>query len=173
MMNKNATMTATPDDIVTKLVQKEAAIKREEGFAPEALLFGKKGGGNGGKAGKGGRSPRRDKRDDKRDSKRDNNRKEKDFRKCFHCQRRVHTTEKCLSKHRGDPPKAAETAAKASTETTSMENYWMVASSSALSSDWFIDCGCTTYISGHRSMFITYTEYPPNTKNVKGYNGVT
>jgi len=49
----------------------------------------------------------------------------------------------------------------------------MVASSSASSSDWFIDCGCTTHISGHRSMFITYTEYPPNTKKVKGYNGVT
>jgi len=49
----------------------------------------------------------------------------------------------------------------------------MVASSSPSSSDWFIDCGCTTHISGHRSMFITYTEYPPNTKKVKGYNGVT
>jgi len=49
----------------------------------------------------------------------------------------------------------------------------MVASSSAASSDWFIDCECKTHISGHRSMFITYTEYPPNTKRVKGYNGVT
>jgi hypothetical protein len=83
-----------------------------------------------------------------------------------------------LSKQRGDPPKAADTAAKASTETTStlttsIENYWMVASSSASSSDWFIDCGCTTHISGRGSMFITYTEYPPNTKKVKGYNGVT
>jgi len=48
----------------------------------------------------------------------------------------------------------------------------MVASTSGSSSDWFIDCGCTTDISGLRSMFITYTEYPPNTKKVKGYNGV-
>jgi hypothetical protein len=65
MMDKNATMTATPDEIVTKLVKNEAAIKRENGLAPEALLFAKKGGegdgGNGGKAGKGGRSPKRDK----------------------------------------------------------------------------------------------------------------
>jgi hypothetical protein len=108
----------------------------------------------------------------------DNNRKERDFRKCTHCHRRGHTTENCLSKQRGDPPKAADTAAKASTETTStittlIENYWMVASSSASSSDWCIDCGCTTHISIHRSMFITYTEYPPNTKKAKGYNGVT
>jgi hypothetical protein len=85
-----------------------------------------------------------------------------------------------LSKQRSDPPKSADAAAKASTEasatstlTTSIENYWMVASSSAPSSDLFIDCGCATQISGHRSMFITYTEYPPNTKKVKGYNGVT
>jgi len=84
MMDKNAMMTATPDEIVTKLVEKEAAIKRENGLAPEALLFAKKGG-KAGKAGKGGRSPKRDKRDDKRDNKGDNNRKEKDFRKCFHC----------------------------------------------------------------------------------------
>jgi hypothetical protein len=49
----------------------------------------------------------------------------------------------------------------------------MVASSTASSSDWFIDCGCTTHISGHGSMFITYTKYPPNTKKVKGHDGVT
>jgi hypothetical protein len=138
MMNKNATMTATPNEIVTKLIEKEAAIKREKELAPEALLFSKKGGGNGGKAGKGGRGPKRDKRDDKRDNKDDN--KEKDFRKCFHCHRRGHTTENCLSKQRGDPPTSADTAAKASTETTStlttlIENYWMVVSSSGSSSD--------------------------------------
>ena len=157
MMDKNAKMTATPDEIVTKLVEKEAAIKREKGLAPEALIFAKKGGGNGGKAGKGGRSPKRDKRDNK------DERKEKDFRKCFHCHRRGHTTGNYLSKPRGDPRKTADTAARASTGTTSslttsIENYWMVASSSASSSDCFIDCGCTTHISGHRSMFITYTE---------------
>jgi len=177
-MDKNATMTATSDQIITKLIEKEAAIKRENGLAPEALLFAKKGGrggGNGGKAGRGGKSRSRDTRDDKRDNKGD---KEKDFRKCFHCQRRGHTTENCLSKQLGDAPKAADTEAKASTETTStlttsIEIYWMVASSNASSSDWFIDCGCTTHISGNQSMFISYTEYPPNTKKVKGYNGVT
>jgi len=179
MMDKNATMTATPNEIVTKLVEKEAAIKRENGLAPDALLFTKKGGkdgGNGGKAGKYGESPRRDKRDNTID----NDRKEKDFRKCSHCQRRGHTTENCWSKQRGDPPKSADTAAKASTEasasstlTTSIENYWMVASSSASSSDWFIDCGCTTHISSRQSMFITFTENPPNTKKAMGYNGVT
>jgi len=85
-----------------------------------------------------------------------------------------------LSKQHSDPPKAADTAAKASTEesatstlTTSIENYWMVASSNASSSDWCIDCGCMTHISGLPSMFITYTEYHPNTKKVKGFNGVT
>jgi hypothetical protein len=166
MMDKNATMTATPDEIVTKLVEKQAATKRENGLAPEALLFAKKGG-RGGRGGKVVKSPKRDKRDNKDD------RKEKVFRKCFHWQQRGHSTDNCLNKQRGDAPKAADTPAKASTETTSMENNWMVASSSASSSDWFIDCGCMTHISDHRAMFITYTKYAPNTKKVKGYNGVT
>jgi hypothetical protein len=138
-MDKNATMTATPDDIVTKLVEMEAAIKRENGLAPEALLFAKKGG-RGGRGGKVGKSPKRDKRDYKRDIKDD--RKEKDFRNALHSQRRVHTMENCLSEQRGDPSQSANTAAKASTEasatstlTTSIENYWMMASSSASSSD--------------------------------------
>jgi hypothetical protein len=173
-MDNNATMTATPYEIITKLVEKEAAIKRENGLALEALLCAKMGGkcgGNGGKADKGGRSPKSDKRDNYGD-------KEKDFQKCFHCQQRGHATENCLSKQRGDPPTAADRAAKTSTKTTStlttaIENYSMVASSSASSSDWFINCRCTTHISSHRSMFITYTEYPPNTKTVKGYNWVT
>jgi hypothetical protein len=42
MMDKNATMTATPDEIVTKLVEKDAAIKRENGLAPESLLLQRK-----------------------------------------------------------------------------------------------------------------------------------
>jgi hypothetical protein len=93
-MDKNATLTASPDEIVTKLVEKEAAIKRENEIAPEVLLFAKKGGGNGGKAGKAGRSPKRDKGDNKGD----NDRKEKDIRKCFHCNRRGHSTQNSLSK---------------------------------------------------------------------------
>jgi len=181
MMDKNGTKTATPDEIVTKLVEKEAAFKRENGLAPEALLIAKKGG-RGGRGGKVGKSPKRDKRDDKRDEKRDNNgdddRKEKDFGQSFHCQWRGHATENCLNKHCGDPPKAVDSVVKASTETTLtlttlIKNHAMEAGSNASSSDWFIHGGCMTHISGHGSMFITYTEYPPNTKKVKGYNVVT
>jgi hypothetical protein len=85
MMDKNATISAPLNEIVTKLVEREAAIKREKWVAPEALIIAKNGGGNGGKGGNSGRSPKRDKRDDERDNK--DNRKVKDFRKCFHCQR--------------------------------------------------------------------------------------
>jgi hypothetical protein len=136
MMDKSATMTATPDEIVNKLVETEAAMKRDNGVPPEAELFARKGdkGGDGGNAGNGGRSPKRDKRDNKKDN--NNDRKLKDFRNCFHSQWRGHTTEHCLSRQHGNPPKSADTAAKASTEalatltfTTAIENYWMVASS--------------------------------------------
>jgi hypothetical protein len=132
MMDKNATMPATLDEIVTKLIEKNTAITRENWLAPEAVLFTIMDS-KSGKASKGGRSPKRDKRDDNRDNK--DKRKEKDFRKCFHCQLRGHTTENCLGKQRGDPPKSADTTATASsaasamsTLTTSIENYWMVAS---------------------------------------------
>ena len=122
--------------------------------------MGGKGGGNGSKAGNSSKSRKTDKRENMDD------RKENDLQKCLVCQRRGHITENCLSKQRGNPPKAADTAAKPSTETTStlttsIEIYWMEAYSSASSSDWFINCGCTTDISGCRSMFITYPEYPP------------
>jgi hypothetical protein len=66
-MVKNAMMTATPDEIITKLVEKEAAIKRDNGLAPDALPFEKKGVSRG-RGGKVGKSPKRDKRDDKRDN---------------------------------------------------------------------------------------------------------
>jgi len=132
IMDENAKVTTAPHEIVTKLLEMEAAIKRENGVAPDALLLAKTGG-RGGRGGKVGKSPKRDKRDDMRDNMGDNDRKQKDLRKCFHCQRRGHITENCWSKQYGDPPKSADTAAKASTETTSTlatsaTNYWMVAS---------------------------------------------
>jgi len=145
-MDTNAMMTATPDETVTTLVDIEPAINSENWLAPEHLPFAKKGGkggGNSGKAGKGGKSPNRVKRDNQGDNQDD--RKDKNFRKCFHYQWRGHITDNYLSKQRGNPPKAANTAAKASADTpstltTSIENSWMVASSNASSSDWFMDC---------------------------------
>jgi len=129
MTHNDPTMTATPDEIVTKLVDREAAINRENGLSPEAPLFAKKGGKRG-KCRRSGNGPMRDKKDNEDD------RKDNDQRKCFLHKRRGHITENCLSKKRGDLPKTADTAAISSTETTStltssLENYWMAASSIA------------------------------------------
>jgi len=103
--------------------------------------------------------------------------KKKDQWKCFHGQHGGHITENFLSKQCGDPPKAAHTAAEASTETlatltltTSIENYWMAASSHTLCCDRFIHCRCMTYTSGHWSMIMGYTRYHLDTIEVKGYN---
>jgi hypothetical protein len=109
MIDKHATMTATSDEIITKLVKKEAAIKRQNGLAPDLQLFAKKGG-RGTRGGKVGRSPKRDKRVNKRDDQGDIDRKQKHFRKCYHCQRQWHTTGNCLSKQHGNPPKTANIA---------------------------------------------------------------
>jgi hypothetical protein len=130
MTNKNATMTATPDEIVTKLVEGKAAMKRVNGLAPDALLFSMHDvmAGRGGKV---GTNPKRNKIDDKRDIKGD--RKEKDLQKCIYCRRQGNITKNSISKQRGDPPTAADTAANAYPETTltlntSIENNWIVAS---------------------------------------------
>jgi len=135
-------------------------------------------GGRGGREGKAGKCPKRDKSDDKGDNKGDNDRKDTDFLNNFHCQQRGLTTENCLSNQPSDPPMSANTTGKAltltaSTLTTSIENYWMVASLNASSSDWFVECGCTTHISGRRLFFSTDSDYPPHAKKVNGYNGVT
>jgi len=152
--------------------QKEAVIKRETGLAPEALLFAKKGC-RGSNAGKGSKSPKRDRRNTQGDI----DGKEKDLWKCFRCQCWGDITQNCLSKQRGDPVKAADTAPKALTETIStlstlIKHYQIVASSNVSSSDWFIDCGCTTPIFGDRSIFITNTVHSPNSKQLKEYNVV-
>ena len=75
MTAKNAMMTTKPNEIVTMLVKKEDAIKRENGLAPEALLFAKKGG----KGSKGGKHPKREERNYR------DNWKEKDQGNCIHC----------------------------------------------------------------------------------------
>jgi hypothetical protein len=41
MIDKNTTKSAMPKEIITKLVEKEAAIKRENGLSPDALLYAK------------------------------------------------------------------------------------------------------------------------------------
>jgi hypothetical protein len=43
MMDKHTTMTTVPDELVTKLVLKKAALKREDALAPEALLVARQG----------------------------------------------------------------------------------------------------------------------------------
>jgi hypothetical protein len=85
-----------------------------------------------------------------------------------------------LSKECGHPPKAANAAAKPSTKASAtsnhtmlIKNHWMVAISGGSSSDCFINCRYTTHIPGGRSMFIAFTEYIANTKNMEGYKEVT
>jgi hypothetical protein len=129
-MANNATMTATPNEIITKLVKTEAAIKRQNKLAPEAILFAKKDGksGNGGnasKVGKGSIIPNWNERDNTAD------RKDSVPAKSIQCQRRSYITKNCVSTQTSNPALAAATGVEAltqtmSTLTTSIENYWIV-----------------------------------------------
>lgn len=68
---KNATMTAISNEIVTKLLKSEAAMKGETGLIPELLVFANKHGQGGkrGDNGKGGNCPKRDKGGNENDRK--------------------------------------------------------------------------------------------------------
>jgi len=167
MIDKNAMITTTPNEIVTKLVQKAAAIMGENGLTPEALFFAKMCG----KGGKGGKDPTRNKTINR------NHRNEKNQERYILCQRRGHITGNCFSMQQGDSPMAANTIGKASAETTSnlttsIRKYWMAPNPNASCSDWFNNCGCMTPISKHQLIFITCNQYPPIPEKAKGFNVV-
>jgi len=118
MMDKNSTATLTPDEIVIKLVEKEATIKRENGLGQEALLFAKGNGkgnakGNAKGKGKGRKSGRGDQIDEDQGDR-------KSQPMCFYCHKEGHKGRNCPSMKRGDShvtKESTETAAKAKDDT--------------------------------------------------------
>jgi len=166
MMDKNATATLTPDEIVIKLVEKEATIKREKGLGQEALLFAK-GNAKGKGKGKGRKSWKGDESDE------DQDRKGKPT--CFYCHKEGHKVWNCPSMKRGDPPvtkENTETAAKAKDDTTAardsaemtttIENYWVTdtgGKTAPSKESWYLDCASTSHICGDRRKFVRYTGF--------------
>jgi len=125
MMDKNAMEILTPDEIVIKLVEKEATIKRETWLGLEALLFAK-GNAKGQAKGKSRKSRNGHESDE------DQDRKGKPT--CFYCHMEGYKVWNCLSMKQGDPPITKEstgtsamddtlTAARVPAET--IENYWV------------------------------------------------
>jgi len=168
MMDKNATATLTPDEIVIKLVEKEATIKRENGLGQEALLFAKgnaKGNAKGKGKGKGRKSWKGDESDE------DQDRKGKPT--CFDCHKEGHKVWNCPSMKRGDPPVTKEstetaamddtiTAARVSAEMTTIENYWVTdtgGKTAPSKESWYLDCASTSHICGDRRKFARYTGF--------------
>jgi len=169
MMDKNATAMLTPDEIVIRLVEKEATIKCEKGLRQEALLFAKgnakrngkaKGKGNGRKSGNGDES--------------DEDRKGNPT--CFYCHKEGHKVWNCPSMKHGDPPVtkvSTETTAKATDEaitttrdaaemTTSIDNYWVTdtgGKTAPSKESWYLDCASTSHIDGDRRKFAGYTGF--------------
>jgi hypothetical protein len=168
MMDKNATATLTPDEIVIKLVEKQATIKRENGLGQEALLFAKgnaKGNAKGKGKGKGRKSWKGDESDE------DQDRKGKPT--CFYCHKEGHKVWNCPSMKRGDPPVIQEsteipakddsiTAARFSAEMTTIENYWVTdtgGKTAPSKESWYLDCASTSHICGDRRKFVRYTGF--------------
>ena len=171
MMDKNATATLTPDEIVIKLVEKEATIKRENGLGQEALLFAKgntKGNAKGNAKGKGkGRKSWKGDESDK-----DQDRKGKPT--CFYCHKEGHKVWNCPSMKRGDSPATQEstgmpakddsiTAARVSAEMTTIENYWVTDTTGGKTApskeSWYLHCASTSHVCGDRRKIVRYTGF--------------
>jgi len=173
-MRITAAMTATSDHIFTLLVDNQTAIRRQNRSDSDDMFLTKQG--------CIGSERCEDSNSAKRDKKHNQvNTTEKDQQKCFRCQWGVHIAENWLSNQCGNPPKAPDTTVQSWTKaltvttsslTTSFVNNLMAASSNALWNDWFLDCRCTIYISGHQSIFISYTNYPPTMRKVMDSNRV-
>ena len=169
MMDKNATATVTPDEIVINLVEKEATIKRENGLAQEALLFAKgnaKGNAKGKGKGKGRNSWKGDESDEDPGDR-------KSQPTCFNCHKEGHKVWNCPSMKRGDPPVTQDsteipakddsiTAARASAEMTTIENYWVTdtgGKTAPSKQSWYLDCPSTSHRCGDQRKFARYTGF--------------
>jgi len=154
MMVKIAMATLTPDEIVIKLVEKEATIKRVKGHGQEALPFTKRKGEGRGKGRKRGKGDESD--EDQGDR--------KSQPTCFYCHKEGHKVWNCPSMKRSDPPltkKHTETAAKAKDDTitardsaemtTMMENYWLTdtgGKTAPSKESCYLHCSSTSHICG-------------------------
>ena len=171
IMDMNTKATLTPDEIVIKLVEQEATIKRENRLGQEALLFAKgnakgnakgKGNGKGRKSWKGHES--------------DENQVRKGNPTCCHCHKEGHMVWNCQSMQCGESPVrkvSTETAAKtrdgtintardSAEMTTTIKNYWVTdtggkTAPSKESSYW--DCDTTSHICADRRKFTRYTGF--------------
>jgi len=172
MMDKTATATLTSDEIVIKLAEKEATIKREKGIGQKALLFVKGNAKANAKAkgkGKGRKSWKGDESDQDQTDR-------KGHPTYFYCHKEGHKVWNCRSKKRGDPPvtkESTETAAKAKDDditaardsaemTETIENYWVTdtgGQTAASKQSWYLDCASTSHICGDRRKFAGYTRF--------------
>jgi hypothetical protein len=173
MMDKNATATLTPDEIVIKLVEKETTIKHENYLGQEALLFAKgntKGNakGNGKGKSKGRKSWKGDESDEDQGDR-------KSQPTCFYCHTEGHNVWNCPSMKRGDSPvtkESTETAAKAKDDTittrdsaeitTTIANYWVTDTGRKMAPSkvsWNLDCASTSHICEDRRKSARYTGF--------------
>ena len=158
-----------PEEVVTKLVAQEAAIKREKGMSVDSdvLLFAKTQRKSQARKNRKGRSSEKDTESDSdsSDEKRGRNaaRRPKD-RECYECHEIGHIARFCPRKRSAETTDAKKRSA-AATDTaamaTTIEHYFLTTTRpvSSQPSDWFVDGGCTAHICGERKQFIRYTEY--------------
>jgi len=162
MMDQNATATLTPDEIVIKLVEKEAMNKREKGHGKEALQFAK---GNGKGNAKGNAKGKKSWKGEESDE--DQDRKGK--LTCFDCHKEGPKVWNFPNIKRGDPAvtkKCTKTGAEPNDDTittrdsaettTTIAYYWVTdtgGKTAPSKESWYLDYASTSHIYGDPSTF--------------------
>ncbi|KAF8535289.1 hypothetical protein BDD12DRAFT_856103 [Trichophaea hybrida] len=179
MRDKSDSIATKPEEVVTKLIAQEAAIKREKGLAPEAQIFakndkGKDKGKNKGKdkSKKSGKGKKNNGSESSSSSSSDSEDEQyrhnwKDIRECFLCHENGHIAHFCPKKRvLAEVTQSTAKAATDTTPTTTIENFWMTGSAGQSGNippkeSWYLDSATTSHIVGNRQRFIPgrYTEY--------------
>ena len=157
-----------PEEVATKLVAQEAAIKREKGMSVDSdiVLFTRSQRKSQARRHRNGRRNEKDTESDSdsSDGKSGRNAARKDSRECYECHEIGHIARFCPKKRPAETTdikeRSAETTDTAAMATT-IEHYFMTTAGpvSSQASDWFVDGGCTAHICGERKQFIRYTEF--------------
>jgi len=166
MYDKIDTMANKPEEIVTKMKAHEARLQKDDD-SEVAAMFSKLRTKNEKRNSKHSRKSQKSRGSGSEsdgsslESEKHRRRNWKDTEECYRCHRVGHIAQYCPSTAPVESGAPTETAAAATTKTTSIENYSMTVTTgeSPLKESWYLDCVTTSHVCGDRQEFVRYTQY--------------
>jgi len=162
MYDKIDTLADKPEEIVTKTKAHEARLQKEDNSEVAAMFSKLQTKSDRRKQSRKSRKTRDSGSESDGSSSESEKHRRRHTQECYRCQKVGHIARYCPSTAPVESGAPTETAAAATTmTTTSIENYWMTVTSgeSPSKDSWYLDCATTSHICGDRRKFERYTEY--------------